>query len=106
MDERKNFQLQSQKAKQDVDDIKAKQLEEIKKKRELEQKQIELEQQKTEQARKQFLALQKEKHVNHFQETTIKRDTILMKKEDLDKEKHEIKKSLASQVSKHIEGSA
>ena len=34
MDERKNFQLQSQKAKQDVDDIKAKQLEEIKKKRE------------------------------------------------------------------------
>ena len=58
MDERKNFQLQSQKAKQDVDEIKAKQLEEIKKKRELEQKQIELEQQKTEQARKQFLALQ------------------------------------------------
>jgi len=29
-----------------------------------------------------------------------------MKKEDLDKEKHEIKKSLATQVSKQIEGSA
>jgi hypothetical protein len=29
-----------------------------------------------------------------------------MKKEDMDKEKHEIKKSLANQVSKHIEGSA
>lgn len=29
-----------------------------------------------------------------------------MKKEDLDKEKHDIKNSLASQVSKHIESTA
>jgi hypothetical protein len=37
-------------------------------------------------ARKQFLALQKEKHINNFEETAKKRDTILMKKEDVNKE--------------------
>ena len=38
-----------------------------------------------------------------MQETTVKRDTILLKKEDLNKEKQDIQKSLAQQMTKHID---
>ena len=101
-EERKQFQLKAQKNKEEIEKIREKTVEELRQKKEQEQKEAEVKAKLDEKIRRAFMAEQRKKLTQSFEETYKRRDDIILRKESMERLEKENEKRLKDQMEKYI----